>query len=317
MSIKLQLQVNIPQFSFQLTHQHRILLLGSCFSENISQLMLQNGFFVQSNPWGILYNPVSIALFLKSVIHPELDLPILPIFREDKWFSLHQHSNISSNTEEELKSEIFSITKKAIATYHQTDIITITFGTAYVYEYLEKNKQVVGNCQKLSMSKFNKRLLEVEEVVNIWSEILKTIENKKIIFTISPVRHSRDGLIENNRSKATLILAVQKLIDLFPEKCFYFPSYEIVMDELRDYRFFKDDLVHPSELAIQYVWRKWQSVFYTEETIKISNQFFKLFQFAQHKPSEGTELKHWDVFDKMKEECYKQYPDLNFPFLRI
>ncbi|MCO5231694.1 MAG: GSCFA domain-containing protein [Chitinophagales bacterium] len=312
MSIQLQLQVHIPQFPFQLTHQNRIMMIGSCFSENMSQVMLQNGFHVQANPWGILYNPISIAHLVNTLENPGLELPLLPILRDKRWFSLHQHSDISSESKEGLKNEVFRVANESRSFYEQSDILIITLGTAFVYEYIEANHTIVGNCQKLPLSKFNKRILSVNEIVDCWSDFIQRMSNKKIIFTVSPVRHYRDGLIENNRSKSTLLLAVHRLVELYPESCFYFPSYEIVIDELRDYRFFKEDMAHPSTLAINYIWEKWKGAFFDLNTVNKATGFNKLFLFSRHKPSVNNEAQYFRQLKELYDKTQLQFPGLNY-----
>lgn len=312
MSIQLQLQVHIPQFPFQLTHKNRIMMIGSCFSENMSQVMLQNGFHVQANPWGVLYNPISIAHLVNRLEHPDWELPVLPVFRENRWFSLHQHSDISSVSEEGLKEEVFRVTSESRDFYEQSDILIITLGTAFVYEYKDASHSIVGNCQKLPKSEFNKRILSVDEIVDFWSDFIQRVSNKKIIFTVSPVRHYRDGLVENNRSKSTLILAVHSLIELYPDICFYFPSYEIVIDELRDYRFFKEDMTHPSPLAINYIWEKWKATFFDVDTVNKALGFNKLYLFSRHIPSVNSEAKHLRQLKELLDKTQLQFPELNY-----
>jgi hypothetical protein len=256
-------------------------MAGSCFSEHISEKMLQNGFHVESNPWGILFNPISLALMTQKLITPKDNSEyLLPIQREKNWFSLHQHSEISGNTEKELVNKVNQLTENASNKFQDSEVFIVTFGTAFVYEYLEKGNVIVANCQKVPNNLFQKRLLEIEEIVESWSKLILQIPHKKIIFTVSPVRHSRDGLAENNMSKSILIITIQQLIKKFPLQCFYFPSYEIVIDELRDYRFYKDDLVHPNEMAINYVWEKWCESFYDSKTLEISKSFHQVYLFS-------------------------------------
>lgn len=311
--MKLQLSVNIPKYPFRLNHNQQVFLMGSCFSEHISVLMLQHGFFVASNPWGILFNPLSLVKLADKLIQPtNISEAVIPVFRENRWFSLHQHSQMYADDENDLLHKIESETIKASNQFAQSEVLVVTFGTAFVYEYLERNQEIVANCQKLPSQRFQKRLLKIGEIVEVWSKWISQVSDKKIIFTISPVRHSKDGLIENNQSKATLHLAVKKLLELHPAKCFYFPAYEIVIDELRDYRFYQEDMVHPTLFTSKYVWDKWSHAFYDSLTLEMSMEFNKLYSFSKHKPMyEDVQLHNVQTFNMIK-RCELCYPNMNY-----
>lgn len=316
--MKFFLNVNIPKYNFQLNHSQQIFMAGSCFSENISEKMLQNGFYVESNPWGILFNPISLALMTQKMLIPtSISDAVLSIKRENLWFSLHQHSQINSSSEEDLINKVNQLTIHASQKFLKSDIYIVTFGTAFVYEYLEKDKVIVANCQKVSNTSFSKRLLEIDEIVESWSNLILQMPDKKVIFTVSPVRHSRDGLSENNISKSILILAIQQLLKKFPNQCFYFPSYEIVIDELRDYRFYKDDLVHPNEMAINYVWEKWSECLYDLKTLEISKAFHQLYLFSQHRSLVGNNSDHFSKLSEMKISLEKRHNHLNYTSLHL
>lgn len=287
--------------------------MGSCFSEHISELMHQHGFFVHSNPWGILFNPASLAKLTEKLICPEqMTEAVIPVFREHRWFSLNQHSQCHGGTEAELIQKITSETISASTEFQNSEVLIVTWGSAFVYEYPERNNEIVANCQKLPATRFCKRLLEIDEIVEVWSKLIKQLPDKKVIFTVSPVRHSKDGLIENNQSKATLILALKKLIQLFPETCFYFPAYEIVVDELRDYRFYQDDMVHPTLLTAKYVWEKWCQSFYDSSVQEMAMEFNKLYVFSSHKPLYGNEILHKEQVFNMMRKCELCYPNMNY-----
>ena len=164
--MKFFLSVNIPKYTFQLDHHQKIFMAGSCFSEHIYEKMLQNGFHVASNPWGILFNPISLALMTQKMIEPnDLSESILPVKRDEIWYSLHQHSLINEKSEEELLNKVDHITIEASEKFKTSDIFIVTFGSAYVYEYKERRGEVVANCHKLPNTLFNKRLLEVNQIV--------------------------------------------------------------------------------------------------------------------------------------------------------
>lgn len=310
--MKLQLSVQIPTYPFKIHHDQKIFFTGSCFSEHISEQMSQHGFFVESNPWGILFNPISMGKLIHSLLQNEFSPSVvLPVFREKRWFSLHQHSQLNASTEENLLQQVSVVHHYAKAELASSEVLIFTFGTAMVYEHIESG-EVVANCQKIPQNQFRKRFLSIEEIVEYWSSLIEQLQDKKIIFTVSPVRHSKDGLIENHQSKAILILAIQKLLQLYPQNCFYFPSYEIILDELRDYRFFESDMVHPTSLAVKYVWEKWCASLMTLDTQNMAMEFNKLYLFSQHRPLYGDAELHMLQVVNMIEKCKIAYPNMNY-----
>lgn len=316
--MKFFLNVNIPKYNFQLNHSQQIFMAGSCFSKHISEKMLLNGFHVESNPWGILFNPMSLALMTQKLITPTYIYDaVIPVKREEFWYSLHQHSQICGNSEEELIGKVSQITMQASEKFNTSEVYIVTFGTAFIYEFKESQDAIVANCQKLPNTLFAKKLLKINDIVEAWSNLILQIHNKKIIFTVSPVRHSKDGLVENNISKSILILAIQQLMMKFPDQCFYFPSYEIVIDELRDYRFYKADLVHPNETAINYVWEKWSECLYNSDTLEISKAFYQVYLFAQHRSVNDNKNGHFSKLSEMKLSLEKRHPQLNYSILNV
>lgn len=192
----------------------------------------------------------------------------------------------------------------------------VTFGSAWVYEH-EKHG-LVANCHKIPAKHFTKRLLKVEEIVAAYTSLIKNVKSSNahinIVFTVSPVRHAKDGLWENNLSKAVLHLSIKELTENF-DNCSYFPAYEIVMDELRDYRFFKDDLVHPTDLAVNYVWEKFSMSYFSKETITLMGNIQKIKQAATHKPFDFNSKKHQQFIKHQLtiiQELTAQFPHLNF-----
>ena len=225
-------------------------MLGSCFSDEIGEQMLQRYLNVTCNPFGTLYNPLSIANAINMTEMPEL------VEHEGLWHSMAHHGSFSRAN----KDEAIEAVRGSIQTMRQAlkkaSVVIITFGTSWVYEM---NGAIVGNCHKLPERCFTRRRLCAEEIVAAWKPILERYPDKKWLFTVSPIRHIKDGLHENQLSKATLLQAVEQLGD-------YFPSYEIMLDELRDYRFYADDLVHPSSLAVNYIWERFVDTFCTNQT---------------------------------------------------
>lgn len=264
--MRLQTIVDIKPSSWKIGYDDKILLVGSCFSDSIGQIMSMRELQVTSNPFGTLYNPLSIAqaLLMKEV--PEL------VEFEGFWHSMAHHGSFSRPTKEETLAVVQASIDAMQNAFNQANVVIITFGTAWIYE---RNGEVVGNCHKLSASEFSRRRLSVDEIVRTWMSIMEKYPNKRWLFTVSPIRHIKDGLHENQLSKATLLQAVEQLGD-------YFPSYEIVLDELRDYRFYSDDMVHPSPIAINYVWERFVETYCTPQTQNEMNIRLKKWKFAHH-----------------------------------
>ncbi|MCB9363907.1 MAG: GSCFA domain-containing protein [Flavobacteriales bacterium] len=310
--MKLITSAKIPKSDFKITYKNEVLLMGSCFSQNISKKLEETKFKVAANSFGTIYNPISIADNLNRLVSEKLytsddiynykneklvnfsNQNSCPNINEEKFLSLEN---------EQLSADFFSL--------KQSDTIILTFGTAWVYEWQETG-QIVANCHKIPNVNFTKHLLSVEEIVETYSSILNKLGDKNIVFTVSPVRHSKNGLHENNLSKSTLHLAIHELVKKF-KNCSYFPAYEIVIDELRDYRFYKEDMVHPTDQAINYVWKKFSDTYFSEETNQLKEEIIKINNAASHKPFNYESIEH-QQFIKKQLEVINQLKSKN-PFL--
>lgn len=275
--MKLQTIVDIKPSEWKIGYEDKILMLGSCFSDEIGRQMEERKMAVTCNPFGTLYNPLSIAQAIHMTELPEL------VEYDGLWHSMAHHGAFSRATREEAEEAVrFSVATMQRALTEATAVI-VTFGTAWVYEM---DGKIVGNCHKMPEKNFIRRRLTVEEIVTAWQPILAQYPDKHWLFTVSPIRHIRDGLHENQLSKATLLMAVERLVESQKSKVEsrYFPSYEILLDELRDYRFFADDLVHPSGLAVQYIWERFCETFCTPKTVNAMNIVHKEWKLAHHRP---------------------------------
>ena len=228
-----------------------VLLLGSCFTDNIGTWMQEHWLPVLCNPWGVLFNPASIAVSLQRVIKPieaavQFELNML----DGRYYSFAHHGKWSGTDAEALQRQLASLDAEVHDFWQQAQHVIITLGTSWVYE---QEGRVVANCHKFPANGFVRRRLSVEEIVTLWSPIIEASDEKHFIFTVSPIRHVKDGLHGNQLSKSTLLLAIDALQERFAERVEYLPVYELLMDDLRDYRFYADDLVHPSSLAIEAV----------------------------------------------------------------
>ena len=298
--MKLQTIVDIKPSQWHIGYEDKILMLGSCFADSIGEQMSQRGLDVTVNPFGTLYNPLSIANAINFQLNDFSQLSTfnsqLIIHHDGLWHSMAHHGSFSRPTKEETEQAVKASIETMQKVLSESSVIIVTFGTAWVYEM---NGEIVANCHKLPESSFTRRRLSVEEIVAAWQPIIAHYPDKHWIFTVSPIRHIRDGLHENQLSKATLLMAVERLVNqsvspqdglsakrsvLCQAKPVYFPSYEIMLDELRDYRFYADDLVHPSSLAINYIWERFADTFCTPQTRNEMNIRLKQFKQTQHRP---------------------------------
>jgi GSCFA family protein len=303
-------------FDKTISHKDHLFLAGSCFTDNIGTKLKQHKFSVLENPNGILFNPVSIARSITSYIehkqYNEHDL----FYQNESWNSWEHHSRFSHPD----KNSCLQLINQSQTTAHDflktADWVMITLGSAFVYE--KEDKQVVANCHKVPTDKFHKKLLSVEEVLSVLDNVMHRLfifNNKiKIIFTISPVRHLREGFIENNRSKAVLIQAVHHLVNKF-DKLFYFPAYELVIDDLRDYRFYAEDMVHPNYAATNYVWDKFVVSCIDEPSRKLMKEINEINASKNHKAFNPSSEQHKKFLHTNLEKVRKlqaTHPYINF-----
>ena len=278
-----ELPSDLPKFA----HTDRLMLLGSCFVTHIGRKLVEAKFRCDVNPYGVLYNPFSIAAALREMdggkVYHSDDL----FFFRECWHSPMHHGDFSSCEAEDTLRRINGRLKEAHEHFHRLDCLLLTFGSAWVYEN-KKTGTVVANCHKQPESCFTRRMLSVSEIVSdytsLLSGLLARIPRLKVLFTVSPIRHVRDGMHANQLSKATLLLAVNQLQATFPEHVFYFPAYELLLDELRDYRFYAEDMVHPSETAIRYVWERFTRSCISADALRIMEESENIRKMLSHKP---------------------------------
>jgi len=295
---------------------HHLFLAGSCFTEQIGAKLTNYKFKTIENPNGILFNPISISENIISYIDQKLYAKNDLFLNNEIWGSWNHHTKFPDVSQTQALEKINQSQKAAHDFLKKADWLIITLGSSYVYE-LENNK-VVANCHKVPTDKFNKKLLSALEVENSLQTMLEKLKsfnpNLKIIFTISPVRHLRDGFIENNRSKANLISAVHNMVATY-ENCLYFPSYELVVDDLRDYRFYAEDMVHPNYQATQYVWEKFTTACIDEQSLLIMKEIGIINSAKNHIPFNPTSNQHLR-FLKTNLEKTLQLQQLN-PYLDL
>ncbi|MEP7165015.1 MAG: GSCFA domain-containing protein [Ferruginibacter sp.] len=286
-------------FPVKISHRNKLLLVGSCFTEQIGNKLAQHKFTVMENPNGILFNPVSISNAVISYANGKMFYEKELFYYNELWGSWQHHTKFSSIDKNKALEAINHSQEKANGFIREADWILLTLGSAFVYEntFAENAgpyENVVANCHKVPADKFNRRLLDTTEIKNVLTAMMKEV--KKInpavnfIFTISPVRHLREGFIENNRSKASLIQAVHSLIN--EVDIFYFPAYELVIDDLRDYRFYAEDMVHPNYAATNYVWEKFLATCVDEPAQQLMKEIAVIVAAKNHKPFNPTSEQH-------------------------
>ena len=310
-----QTPVEILKSPFSITYEDLILTLGSCFAGNIGQKLQDVYFDTDVNPFGVLYNPLSISnsfdLLIQNKPFTEKD-----IFEYKSMWQSFSHSSLFADTSKEgCLEKINTRLNSAAENLKKANVLLITFGTAWIFEEV-KSGRVVSNCHKLPASTFTRRRLEVNEIVDVFNCLICNLLNKnpelQIIFSVSPVRHWKDGAAENSVSKSTLLLAANELQEQFAN-VHYFPAYEIMMDELRDYRFYAPDMLHPSEVAIDYIWEKFCRTYFFESTLKIKKELEQLSADLAHRPlhPESEEFQRFkSAIDKKKKTLIQNYPFL-------
>jgi hypothetical protein len=280
------LPFQIPPFPFHISYQDKILFIGSCFSENIGNKLTRLKFDVLQNPNGILYDPISISDALFSYIENKPFDEKYLFELNGLWHSWNHHSFFSGSNKTEVLERITNSRSCAHDFLKRTKFIFITFGTTFSY-LLKNTSENVANCHKAPANNFEKILLPIEQIRADLLSAIAALEifnpDLKIIITVSPVKHVRDGVIENNRSKSRLIEAAHSIAEE-KQHVFYFPAYELVNDILRDYRFYKKDLVHPNEQAIDFVFEKFSASFFDSSTTQIMKEIEKILLAADHKP---------------------------------
>ena len=314
--MKFKIDFDIEPLQPKINHEDALFFVGSCFAENIAAKLLENKFKIYFNPNGIVFNPISIFNTLAHICEDENYDENALLQSDDMWYSFHHHSAIKAQSKEELLSKIKAINNEAKQALAQAKHLVITMGSAWVYEYLP-NKEIVANCHKVPQTQFQKRLLSTAEIVEAFNDIYPKIKklnpNISIMLTVSPVKYLRDGIIENNLSKSTLLLATDTICKTHSLP--YFPAFEIVNDELRDYRFYAEDMAHPSESAIQYVWERFMDTCVSEGSKLLMQQLDEIRKAYHHRPFNEDSVQH----QKFKKQFLQKAQDLKnkHPYLSL
>jgi len=298
--MRFRTEISLTPLAEGIDHSAKIFALGSCFAERISERLTRAKFRVSSNPFGVLFNPLSIAKSIERLATKCEFLARDLHSGGEGYYTFDAHSSLNGNSEAEALERLNEAVSQGTKSLNEADWVILTFGTAWVYE---RNGTVVANCHKQPAKEFERRRLSVEEIVKQYTSLFDGIlHGKKIILTVSPVRHLGDGLQENSVSKAILRLAVEQLCEQY-ENVHYFPSYEIVMDDLRDYRYYDEDLAHPSKMAVEYVWEQFRNYALTDKARELLLKIEQIVSAAEHRPFNPTSEEHRAFCRKMLEKA--------------
>jgi hypothetical protein len=308
-------KVDINKPDFQINYNDRLLFLGSCFSGNIGNKFKEKLFDTQVNPFSVIFNPISILKLIDRSLNRDYFIESDWIQSNGIWVNLDLHGSFSSKN---LSQAVEFANKQIDLTYEYlstSNYLFLTFGTAWVYNHI-KSDNLVANCHKIPQKEFKKSMLGVDEIFDYASKVtnkLKSINpDIAIIYTVSPVRHWADGAHNNNLSKAVLHLSIEKLLGL--GNSYYFPSYEIVIDELRDYRFFKEDMNHPNDLAVEYIWDKITLTYFSDRTLKEIGEIEKLISALNHRAFNPESVEHQKFLKKQIDKIQRLKKEIAVDF---
>jgi len=295
-------KVSINKYNFPIDYNSKVMLLGSCFAENMGEKFRYFKFHHVLNPFGIIFNPVSIEKLINRAVNKieftEKDI----FFHNDLWHCYDVHSVLSNTSSELLLENLNTILHSFTNQIQEATHVILTYGTSWVYRNKTSN-EIVANCHKVPQNKFTKELLSIEtiqkSIQNTIDLVCKINSNCKFIFTVSPVRHIKDGFVENQRSKSHLISAIHN-INNQPSTVNYFPSFEIKMDELRDYRFYAEDMLHPSQAAIDYIWIKFFENYVDEKEFATMNQVCEIQRALKHRPFNPNTESHQKFLESLR-----------------
>ncbi|WP_292950060.1 GSCFA domain-containing protein [Olleya sp. UBA1516] len=314
--MNLQTKIPLKKQEYNLIdYNSKVFLLGSCFAENIGEKFEYFKFQHYVNPFGILFHPIAIHNLVSNALHGKKYAEDDVFINNEQFHSFDAHSKLSQHTKSLLLHQLNAASQKTSHYLKQSTHVVITLGTAWVYRYLKTNK-IVANCHKIPQQQFQKQILSVDVIVAALQSIIEQVKkvNPKVnfIFTVSPVRHIKDGFIENTQSKSHLLAALHKMLD---DQSHYFPSYEIMMDELRDYRFYNQDLLHPSPLAVDYIWDRFKTVWMADSAIAIMSEVDIIQKGLQHKPFNPNSTAHLKFVQQLVERqitLTNQFPNIKF-----
>lgn len=319
--MKFTTPISIPKTTKPIDYQSKLVFLGSCFAENIGDKFEYFKFQNTVNPFGIIFNPASIKKIVSRIVNQQLFTENDIFFYNESWHCHEIHSELSNSNKKVFLSILNELIISTKEQFRQASHCFITLGTSWVYRHIETN-QIVANCHKVPQKQFTKELLSIEEIekclVQIKNEVHSINPNCHFIFTVSPVRHIKDGFVENQRSKAHLITAIHQILqsEIYNLKsAIYFHSYEIMIDELRDYRFYAEDMLHPNQTAIDYIWQRLTETYIDQNCYLTMNEVETIQKGLAHRPFNINSESHQQFLSKLKDKIdslQKQFPHIQF-----
>ena len=301
-------ELTVPESPKKIALQTNVLTLGSCFAEVIGTKLVDNKIPTLANPFGTLFNPLSITKLLHHALDETLPDELLYVEHQGVWFHYDFHSSLWGRTQDELRQRLFAILQEVKQWLQQTDVLIITLGTAFVYRHLSSG-QLVANCHKTPNSAFQRELLRTEQIVEAFEGVLAQLPSfLHVVFTVSPVRHTRDTLPLNAVSKSLLRVACHELSERGHA---YFPAYELLLDDLRDYRFYKSDLIHPNEQAEDYIFERFSNAYFTKELQKFIQEWQKIRQALGHRPLYPNTASHRQFLENLLQKLQKIASDVD------
>jgi hypothetical protein len=314
---KFRTEVKVAPAENKINHKTGLMMIGSCFTENIGARLSEYKFDLDINPFGIVYNPMSVSQNLEAVLSGKV-YQVTDLYNyQDSWLSFDHHSRFSFPGPETCLKEINSRIENSHKRIKTVRYLIITFGTAWIYK-IAGSGRLVSNCHKLPANFFDRELLTMDAILQVYKKLISSLvrinPGIRIIFTVSPIRHWKDGPVQNTVSKSTLILTIHELLKSF-ECTEYFPAYEIALDDLRDYRYYEEDMIHPNSQMTGYIWDKFCQTYFEDETLKIMKDIGKLNCALKHRPFRPGAPKHIEFLNSQLEfiqTLKKRYPFLNF-----
>lgn len=310
--------IPIGKYDFPIDYQSEVLLLGSCFAENMAEKFEYFKFQNTVNPFGIIFNAVSLEKIIKRSIQKDYYTEKDIFFHNDLWHCFEVHSELSNSNKEDFLKKLNDLIESIHFQIFKLTHLLITLGTSWVYRDIISG-EIVANCHKVPQKQFTKELLSVKTIEQSLQSIISLITsvnpNAKFIFTVSPVRHIKDGFIENNLSKSHLFTAIHKIINYQLSIVNYFPSYEIMIDELRDYRFYAEDMLHPNQTAIDYIWIKFFENYVKEEEFATMQQVCDIQKALHHRPFNPSAENHQQFLEKIQAkiaQIQQKLPHIHF-----
>lgn len=319
--MKFRTSIQIPKSKNPMDYNSKIVSLGSCFAVHMSEKLDYFKFQNTTNPFGILFHPLAIEKLIDFVVSKKQFTENDIFFHNERWHCFDVHSDWSTSDKAEFLENLNAIIKTTFYQLQEASHIIITYGTSWVYRHIDSN-EIVANCHKVPQKAFSKEILSIgtieKSIQNTIASIQKINPSINFIFTVSPVRHIKDGFVENQVSKAHLISAIYHILE--SEICtlhaaLYFPSYEIMMDELRDYRFYAEDMIHPNSVAIDYIWERFCETSISEESHSVMKEVATIQKGLQHRPFHPNSESHLKFEEKISGKIstlVTQYPFMKF-----